>query len=215
MPRLFVPRYKYRGNNRASSDKRRTCSTPTASEDVHAAAAAAAAAEAESGGGAAAAAVSAFLAWVIRSPCLRHCVHGAPIGGGGGGGGGEAHDHAGQVRGAAHRPRRLRAGAMRPGDAWPSPVCLRPGRRTNLPASQAVVPLSSAPSVRAGGRAGRLAGCAEHAECHGAVCLAGSAVWRWPFFDWLSMAPRPPHGRRTGVPPPTTRTRSRPTSRSR
>jgi hypothetical protein len=35
---------------------------------------------------AAAAAVSAFLAW-IGSPCLRHCVHGAPIGGGGGGGG--------------------------------------------------------------------------------------------------------------------------------
>jgi hypothetical protein len=33
----------------------------------------------------AAAAVSAFLAW-IRSPCLRHCVHGASIGGGGGGG---------------------------------------------------------------------------------------------------------------------------------
>jgi hypothetical protein len=30
---------------------------------------------------AAAAAVSAFLAW-IRSPCLRHCVHGASIGGG-------------------------------------------------------------------------------------------------------------------------------------
>jgi hypothetical protein len=28
--------------------------------------------------------VSAFLAW-IRSPCLRHCVHGASIGGGGGG----------------------------------------------------------------------------------------------------------------------------------
>jgi hypothetical protein len=26
-------------------------------------------------------AVSAFLAWVIRSPCLRHCVHGASIGG--------------------------------------------------------------------------------------------------------------------------------------
>jgi hypothetical protein len=29
--------------------------------------------------------VSAFLAW-IRSPCLRHCVHGAPISTGGGGG---------------------------------------------------------------------------------------------------------------------------------
>eukprot|EP01047_Picozoa_sp_COSAG01_P021479 COSAG01_NODE_1247_length_11073_cov_23.273465_9_plen_104_part_00 len=36
-----------------------------------------------------AAAVSAFLAWV-RSPCLRHCVHGAPIGGGGGAGSGGA-----------------------------------------------------------------------------------------------------------------------------
>jgi hypothetical protein len=32
-------------------------------------------------------AVSPFLAW-IGSPCLRHCVHGASIGGGGGGGGG-------------------------------------------------------------------------------------------------------------------------------
>jgi hypothetical protein len=31
---------------------------------------------------AAAAAVRALLAWVIRSPCLRHCGHGASIGGG-------------------------------------------------------------------------------------------------------------------------------------
>jgi hypothetical protein len=36
------------------------------------------------GGGGLAAAVSPFLAW-IGSPCLRHCLHGASIGGGDGG----------------------------------------------------------------------------------------------------------------------------------
>jgi sRNA-binding protein len=50
--------------------------------------------------------VSAFLAW-IGSPCLRHCVHGASIGGGGGGTAGVA----GAEHAAHARRRRRRRGA--------------------------------------------------------------------------------------------------------
>jgi hypothetical protein len=41
--------------------------------------------------------VSAFLAW-IGSPCLRHCVHGASIGGGGGTAGVAGAEHAAHAR---------------------------------------------------------------------------------------------------------------------
>eukprot|EP01047_Picozoa_sp_COSAG01_P058693 COSAG01_NODE_6948_length_3426_cov_3.373910_1_plen_206_part_00 len=60
-------------------------------------------------------AVSPFLAWIVGSPCLRRCVHGASIGGGTG--------WAGCGGGAARHPRR-------PGVA----SALRAGRRTEPPA---------------------------------------------------------------------------------
>jgi hypothetical protein len=60
-------------------------------------------------------AVSPFLAWIIGSPCLRRCVHGASIGGGTG--------WAGCGGGAARHPRRSGAASA-----------IRAGRRTEPPA---------------------------------------------------------------------------------